>query len=52
MAIIEPDLYPRLQQLGLPMRVIGRDPRRIIVSNRLTPATAATPAPAAADSAK
>jgi 4-amino-4-deoxy-L-arabinose transferase-like glycosyltransferase len=52
MAIIEPDLYPRLQQLGLPMRVIGRDPRRIIVSNRLMPATAATPAPAAADSAK
>jgi 4-amino-4-deoxy-L-arabinose transferase-like glycosyltransferase len=38
MAIVRPDLYPRLQQLGLPMRVIGSDPRRIIVSNRPMPA--------------
>lgn len=33
-AIVNPDLYPRLQALGLTMRVIGSDPRRIIVSNQ------------------
>ena len=39
MAIVHPELYPRLQQLGMHMRVIGSDPRRIIVSNQ--PAAAA-----------
>jgi 4-amino-4-deoxy-L-arabinose transferase-like glycosyltransferase len=51
MAFVHPDLYPRLQALGLTMRVIGSDPRRIIVSNQMqATAPAATPssnAPAA-----
>lgn len=34
-AIMHPDLYPQLQAMGLPMRVIGSDPRRIVVSNQL-----------------
>jgi 4-amino-4-deoxy-L-arabinose transferase-like glycosyltransferase len=35
MAIVHPELYPRLQALGLTMRVIGSDPRRIIVTNQM-----------------
>jgi 4-amino-4-deoxy-L-arabinose transferase-like glycosyltransferase len=41
MAIMRPDLYPRLQQMGLKMRVIGSDPRRMIVVN--TAAASSTP---------
>jgi 4-amino-4-deoxy-L-arabinose transferase-like glycosyltransferase len=40
MAIVHPELYPQLQALGLKMRVIGADPRRIIVSNLPGPAAA------------
>ncbi|MGZ5819201.1 MAG: glycosyltransferase family 39 protein, partial [Burkholderiaceae bacterium] len=32
-AIINPDMFPGLQQRGLPMRVIAQDPRRVIVTN-------------------
>jgi hypothetical protein len=34
MAFVHPELFPRLQELGLKMRVIGRDPRRVIVDNQ------------------
>lgn len=33
LAILQPDIYPELQKLGLPMRIIAQDPRRIIVTN-------------------
>jgi 4-amino-4-deoxy-L-arabinose transferase-like glycosyltransferase len=33
-AIMQPDEYDQLQAAGTPMRVIARDPRRIIVSRR------------------
>lgn len=36
-AIMRPDIYAALQQQGVPMRVIARDPRRVIVSSQLTP---------------
>jgi 4-amino-4-deoxy-L-arabinose transferase-like glycosyltransferase len=36
-AIIRPDVYLDLQKVGLPMRVIGADPRRVIVTNQLQP---------------
>ena len=32
-AIIDPSIYVTLQQRGLPMRLIGEDPRRVIVAN-------------------
>jgi 4-amino-4-deoxy-L-arabinose transferase-like glycosyltransferase len=49
MAIVSPELYPQLQQLNLKMRVIGSDPRRVIVSNQAAPAAnaAASTVPAA-----
>ncbi|MDB5777149.1 MAG: phospholipid carrier-dependent glycosyltransferase [Herbaspirillum sp.] len=50
MAILQPDIYPRLQQLGIPMRIIGSDPRRIIISNRMD--AAAVDAPGAAGKAQ
>jgi 4-amino-4-deoxy-L-arabinose transferase-like glycosyltransferase len=33
-AIMQPDEYKRLQDEGVPMRELGRDPRRVIVSRR------------------
>ena len=36
MAIMRPDIYEELQQQKVPMRVIMRDPRRVIVSSQLT----------------
>ncbi|NEX59882.1 glycosyltransferase family 39 protein [Noviherbaspirillum galbum] len=33
MAIINPDAFAQLEQEGVPMRVIARDPRRVIVTN-------------------
>lgn len=32
-AFMRPEMYAYLQKRGLPMRVIGRDPRRVIVTN-------------------
>lgn len=32
-AIIAPDIYASLKQRGIPMRLIGQDPRRVIVAN-------------------
>jgi 4-amino-4-deoxy-L-arabinose transferase-like glycosyltransferase len=32
-AILRPDIYTDLQKLGVPMRIIAQDPRRIIVTN-------------------
>ena len=32
-AIIEPAIYEKLRQQDLPMRLIGEDPRRVIVAN-------------------
>jgi 4-amino-4-deoxy-L-arabinose transferase-like glycosyltransferase len=48
MAIVAPEFYPQLQQLGLKMHVIGSDPRRIIVDNQANP-TADAVAPKAAE---
>ncbi|WP_442782551.1 glycosyltransferase family 39 protein [Collimonas fungivorans] len=45
-AIIRPENYRELEQRGVPMRVIGQDPRRVVVTNQGIPA-AAVPAPAA-----
>ncbi|WP_344764535.1 glycosyltransferase family 39 protein [Actimicrobium antarcticum] len=36
-AIMRPDTYADLKQRGVPMRVIGSDPRRVIVSNQPHP---------------
>ena len=33
LAIVHPDAYSELQKEGVPMRVISRDPRRVIVTN-------------------
>ena len=38
-AILSRDAYDQFVAAGLPMRVIGTDPRRVIVSNLLTPPT-------------
>ncbi len=48
-AIIRPENYRELEQKGVPMRVIGQDPRRVVVTNQGIPAAAApaTAAPAA-----
>jgi 4-amino-4-deoxy-L-arabinose transferase-like glycosyltransferase len=35
MAIVQPSVFPELQRQGLAMRIIGQDPRRIIVTNDL-----------------
>ncbi|HTN67584.1 MAG TPA: glycosyltransferase family 39 protein, partial [Burkholderiaceae bacterium] len=32
-AILRPDIYTDLQQRGVPMRVIGQDPRRVVVTD-------------------
>lgn len=32
-AIMDPSIYEELKQRGLPMRLIGQDPRRVIVAN-------------------
>jgi len=48
-AIIRPENYRELEQRGVPMRVIGQDPRRVVVTNQGT-AAAAPAAPAAAAS--
>jgi hypothetical protein len=40
MAIINPEIYADFVQQGLPMRIISQDPRRVIVSSKLTPTTA------------
>lgn len=34
-AILRPELYPEFVQQQLPMRIIGQDPKRIIVTNQL-----------------
>lgn len=51
-AIIRPENYHELEQRGVPMRVIGQDPRRVVVTNQGIPAAAApaanAPAPASA----
>ncbi|MFC5474062.1 glycosyltransferase family 39 protein [Paraherbaspirillum soli] len=47
-AIIRPENYQELQQRGVPMRVIGQDPRRVVVSNVLPAAAPAAPAAAPA----
>ncbi len=36
MAIASQALYDRLRQLGLPMRLVARDGRRLVISNQLT----------------
>jgi 4-amino-4-deoxy-L-arabinose transferase-like glycosyltransferase len=36
MAIIGPMVYARLLELGLPMRVVAQDRRRLVISNRLS----------------
>jgi hypothetical protein len=36
-AILSRDAYEQFVKAGLPMRVIGDDPRRVIVSSLLTP---------------
>jgi hypothetical protein len=33
LAIVHPDAFAELQKQGVPMRVISRDPRRVIVAN-------------------
>ncbi|AYR24184.1 glycosyltransferase family 39 protein [Herbaspirillum rubrisubalbicans] len=38
-AIIDPTIYQQLVQRKLPMRLIGQDPRRVIVANDPLPAT-------------
>ncbi|MFL9924966.1 glycosyltransferase family 39 protein [Herbaspirillum lusitanum] len=48
-AIMDPKIYQKLQERGVPMRLIGQDPRRVIVAN--DPGAAAT-IPAAADNKK
>ncbi|NQE48596.1 glycosyltransferase [Herbaspirillum rubrisubalbicans] len=40
-AIIDPTIYQQLVQRKLPMRLIGQDPRRVIVANDPQPATPA-----------
>ncbi|GAC1318462.1 MAG: glycosyltransferase family 39 protein [Collimonas sp.] len=48
-AIIRPENYRELEQRGVPMRVIGQDPRRVVVTNQGIPAAApaaTAPAPA------
>ncbi|RXZ32798.1 glycosyltransferase family 39 protein [Oxalobacteraceae bacterium CAVE-383] len=45
MAIVAPEQYPQLQQLGLKMHVIGSDPRRIIVDNDAADTAAPAVAP-------
>ena len=37
MAILSRDAYDQFVRAGLPMRVIGDDPRRVIVSSLLKP---------------
>lgn len=39
-AIIDPTIYKQLVERKLPMRLIGQDPRRVIVANDPAPATA------------
>ena len=36
MAIASQDLYDRLRQRGVPMRLVARDGRRLVISNQLT----------------
>ena len=52
MAIVAPEMYPQLQQLGLKMHVIGKDPRRIIVDNQADDASAAASTSVAKENAK
>jgi 4-amino-4-deoxy-L-arabinose transferase-like glycosyltransferase len=33
LAILKPDMYRSLQQLGVPMRLVTQDPRRIVIAN-------------------
>jgi hypothetical protein len=37
MAILRPDIFTDLTSQGVPMRVISQDPRRVIVSSKITP---------------
>jgi hypothetical protein len=39
-AIMRPDIYTELQQMGLPMHIIAQDPRRVIVTNDVNGKTA------------
>jgi hypothetical protein len=43
-AIIRPENYRELEQRGVPMRVIGQDPRRVVVTNQGIAAAAPTAA--------
>lgn len=52
MAIVTPEIYPQLQQLGLKMHVIGNDPRRIIVDNQADDASASASTSVAKENAK
>ncbi|MDB5797453.1 MAG: arnT [Paucimonas sp.] len=47
-AIMSPSVYQAMQQQGLPMRVIGQDPRRVIVANDGNVGNVGTPAGSAA----
>lgn len=33
LAILKPDMYQSLQQLGVPMRLVTQDPRRVVIAN-------------------
>jgi hypothetical protein len=33
LAILKPDMYQSLQQLGVPMRLVIQDPRRVVIAN-------------------
>jgi hypothetical protein len=51
-AIIRPENYRELEQRGVPMRVIGQDPRRVVVTNQgIAAAAPAAPAAAASEAA-
>ncbi|WP_211474047.1 glycosyltransferase family 39 protein [Collimonas humicola] len=45
-AIIRPEKYKEMAEQGVPMRVIGQDPRRVVVTNQGIPAAASAPVPA------
>lgn len=51
-AIIRPEKYREMAAQGVPMRVIGQDPRRVVVTNQGIPAAAAPAAAAPAANAE
>lgn len=46
LAILKPDMYQSLQQLGVPMRLVIQDPRRVVIAN--VPGATMPPIPATA----